>query len=98
NLIILSHNPGAIKLMDDIILQCTRENIEQRKNRFFVKGDPGAILMIEFACETEQELLKKAEALEKALRDAGLGYHFPLITGPANIKKVWALPTAGLGL
>lgn len=98
NLIALRHNPGAIELMDDIILQCTKENIEQRKNRFFVKGEPGAILMIEFACETEQELFEKAEALEKDLTDAGLGYHFPLVTGPANIKKVWALRTAGLGL
>lgn len=98
NLIALNHNPGAIELMDDIILQCTKENIEQRKNRFFVQGDPGAILMIEFACETEQELSDKAHALEKDLRNAGLGYYFPLVTGPANIKKVWALRTAGLGL
>ena len=98
NLVVLKHNPGAIELMDDIILQCTKENIEQRKNRFFVKGDPGAILMIEFTCETEQELLDKAAAVEKDLRAAGLGYHFPLVTGAANIKNVWALRTAGLGL
>ncbi len=98
NLVALNHNPGAIELMDDIILQCTKENIEQRKNRFFVKGDPGAILMIEFACETEKELLEKAEAVERDLQVAGLGYYFPLVTGAANIKKVWALRTAGLGL
>lgn len=98
NLIALKHSPGAIELMDDIILQCTKENIEQRKNRFFVKGDPGAMLMIEFACETEEELFAKAAALEKDLRAAKLGYHFPLITGADNIKRVWALRTAGLGL
>ncbi len=98
NLIALKHNPGAIELMDDIILQCTKENIEQNKNRFFVKGDPGAMLMIEFACETEEELLAKAAALEKDLRAAKLGYHFPLVTGAGNIKRVWALRTAGLGL
>ncbi len=98
NLIALKHNPGAIELMDDIILQCTKENIEQNKNRFFVKGDPGAMLMIEFACETEEELSMKAAALEKELREVGLGYHFPLITGDENIKRVWSLRTAGLGL
>lgn len=98
NLIALKHGPGAIELMDDIILQCTKENIEQRKNRFFVKGEPGALLMIEFACETEEELKAKAAALENDLRTAGLGYHYPLVTGAANIKKVWALRTAGLGL
>ena len=98
NLVALKHGPAAIELMDDIILQCTKENIEQNKNRFFVKGDPGAILMIEFACETEQMLLEKATALEKDLSAAGLGYHFPLVTGAENIKRVWALRTAGLGL
>ena len=80
--------------MDDIILQCTKENIEQNKNRFFVKGDPGAMLMIEFACETEAELRQKATALGKELRAARLGYHYPLITGDENIKlsliHIWA--------
>ena len=98
NLIALKYHPGAIELMDDIIMNCTRENIEQRKNRFFVQGDPKAMLMIEFAFETEEELLKTAANLEKELRAAGIGYHFPLIQGPENIKKVWALRTAGLGL
>lgn len=98
NLIALKHKPEAIELMDDIVMQCTKENIEQKKNRFFIQGDPGAMLMIEFACETEEELLRKSSALEKDLRDAGLGYHFPLVTGADQIKRVWALRTAGLGL
>lgn len=98
NLIALKHRPGAVELMDDIIMNCTKENIEQRKNRFFIQGDPKAMLMIEFACETEQELLQVAAALERDFREAKLGYHFPLVQGAENIKKVWALRTAGLGL
>ncbi len=98
NLVALRHKPSAIELMDDTIMQCTKQNIEQNKNRFFVKGDPGALLMIEFAYETEKELMATAEALEKDFREAGLGYHFPLVTGADKIKRVWALRTAGLGL
>ncbi len=98
NLIVLKHQPDAIELMDDIIMQCTRENIEQNKNRFFIQGDPGAMLMIEFSCLTAEALKSKAAAVEKELREAGLGYHFPLITGNDKIKRVWALRTAGLGL
>ncbi|WP_163714358.1 FAD-binding and (Fe-S)-binding domain-containing protein [Mangrovibacterium lignilyticum] len=98
NLIALTHKPTAIELMDDIIMNCTKENIEQRKNRFFISGDPAAMLMIEFACETLEELLQTAANLEADLRIAGLGYHFPLVQGEENIKKVWALRTAGLGL
>ena len=98
NLIALKHKPGAVELMDDIIMNCTRENIEQNKNRFFVEGEPAAILMIEFACETEEELRQKAADLERDMRAAGLGYAFPLVTGADNIKRVWTLRTAGLGL
>lgn len=98
NLIALKHSPSAIELMDDTVMQASKVNIEQRKNRWFVKGDPGAMLMIEFAFETEKELTEKAAALEKDFRDAGLGYHFPLVTGADKIKRVWALRTAGLGL
>jgi FAD/FMN-containing dehydrogenase len=98
NLIALKHKPGAVELMDDIIMNCTKENIEQNKNRFFVQGEPAAILMIEFACETEEELRAKAANLERDMREAGLGYAFPLVTGTDNIKRVWTLRTAGLGL
>ncbi len=98
NLIALKHKPTAIELMDDAVMQAAKQNIEQRKNRFFVKGDPGALLMIEFSFETQEELESTAAKLEKDLRKAGLGYHYPLVTGADKIKQVWALRTAGLGL
>ncbi|WP_346860988.1 FAD-linked oxidase C-terminal domain-containing protein [uncultured Draconibacterium sp.] len=98
NLIALKHKPTAIELMDDPVMQAAKQNIEQNKNRFFVQGDPAAMLMIEFSFETEKELGDTAAALEKDFRDAGLGYHFPLVTGADKIKRVWALRTAGLGL
>ncbi|MEL7586581.1 MAG: FAD-linked oxidase C-terminal domain-containing protein [Prolixibacteraceae bacterium] len=98
NLIALKYLPGAIELMDDIIMDCTKENIDQRKNRFFIQGEPKAMLMIEFARETEEELLATVAAMKEELLSNGLGYHFPLVRGPENINKVWALRTAGLGL
>ncbi len=98
NLIALKYKPTAIELMDDPVMQAAKQNIEQNKNRFFVKGDPGAMLMIELSFETEKELNDTAAALETELRNAGLGYHYPLVTGADKIKQVWALRTAGLGL
>nr|WP_319569985.1 FAD-linked oxidase C-terminal domain-containing protein [uncultured Draconibacterium sp.] len=98
NLVALKYKPTAIELMDDPVMQAAKQNIEQAKNRFFVKGDPGAMLMIEFSFETEKELTATAAALEKELKEAGLGYHYPLVTGADKIKRVWSLRTAGLGL
>jgi FAD/FMN-containing dehydrogenase/Fe-S oxidoreductase len=97
NLVALKHAPGAVELMDKYILDCTKDNITQSRNRFFIKGDPGAILIIEFAGDKEEDLVKIAEALENDLKEAGLGYHYPLITG-TDISRVWALRKAGLGV
>ena len=97
NLICLKYHPGAIELIDEVILKCTLDSIEQRKNRFFVEGEPGAILVVEWARESPDEISALHQALETELREAGLGYHFPLVTGE-DTKKVWALRKAGLGL
>ena len=97
NLICLKYHPGAIELIDEVILKCTLDSIEQRKNRFFVEGEPGAILVVEWARESPDEISALHQALETELREAGLGYHVPLVTGE-DTKKVWALRKAGLGL
>lgn len=97
NLVALKYNPGAIELIDDIILNCTKNNIEQRKNRFFVEGEPGAIILVEFARESREEIQKLKDAMEQEMRGANLGYAFPLVSGP-DINKVWALRKAALGL
>ncbi|QCK14325.1 FAD-binding and (Fe-S)-binding domain-containing protein [Mangrovivirga cuniculi] len=97
NLIGLKFNPSASELMDDKILERTKGNIEQRKNRFFVQGNPEAILIIELKKNSEEELKKATEELIEALKAEGLGYHYPIVWGE-DTKKVWTLRKAGLGL
>lgn len=97
NLIAMEFKPSASELIDHYILECTKDNIEQSKNRFFVQGDPGAILVIEFARNTREEIIEIAKKVEDKMRAAGLGYHFPLLFG-LDTKKIWTLRKAGLGL
>ena len=97
NLIALKYNPSASELIDHYILECTKDNIEQSRNRFFVQGDPGAILVIEFARSTKEEIIEIAKQVEADMRAEGLGYHFPLLSGE-DTKRIWTLRKAGLGL
>lgn len=97
NVIAMRHNPSASELIDHYILDCTKDNREQSQNRFFVKGEPGAILVVEFRGDHRDEVKAKAARLEAELRAAGLGIYFPLLFG-ADSKKVWSLRKAGLGL
>jgi FAD/FMN-containing dehydrogenase/Fe-S oxidoreductase len=97
NLIALKYKPRASELIDHYILECTKENVEQRKNRFFVQGDPGAILVIEYEGKDKEEITTIAKKVETDMRKEKLGYHFPLLFGN-DTKKIWTLRKAGLGL
>ncbi len=97
NLIALRHNPSASELIDKHILDCTKRNIEQSKNRFFVEGDPGAILVIEIRREDRADIEATMKQMEAEMREAGLGYAFPVLWGEDG-NKVWELRRAGQGV
>ncbi|PSJ72143.1 FAD-binding oxidoreductase [Sphingobacteriales bacterium UPWRP_1] len=96
-LLAMQHQPRAVELMDKIVLDCTKDNLEQQKNRFFVEADPAAILIIEFAAHTKQESAQQAQQLIDAMKAQGYGYAFPMVFAP-HINKVWKLREAGLGV
>jgi FAD/FMN-containing dehydrogenase/Fe-S oxidoreductase len=97
NLVALEFPVSASELMDHYVLECTKNNSEQKQNRFFVEGDPAAILVVEIARNSLGEVNEVAQKMISRLREENLGYHFPLVTGP-DTAKIWALRKAGLGL
>ncbi|OJJ20620.1 FAD-binding oxidoreductase [marine bacterium AO1-C] len=97
NVMALQYGPSASELMDHYILECTKANKEHRQNRFFVQGDPQAILVVEFNKDTREEIQAIAAQMQEAMQAQGLGYHFPIVYGD-DTRKVWSLRKAGLGL
>ncbi|MDG1850231.1 MAG: FAD-linked oxidase C-terminal domain-containing protein [Flavobacteriales bacterium] len=97
NLEALKFKPTACELIDHYILECTKENREQQQNRFFVQGEPKAILVVEFLEENEAKLDDAISNCLTHFKQLNLGQHFPVVKG-ADIEKVWNLRKAGLGL
>lgn len=97
NLIALKHNPDSVELIDDTIIELSKENTEQSKNRFFIKGNPGAILVVEFIRTSKENILQASNEMISEMKSKNFGYHFPIIWGN-DIAKVWAVRKAGLGL
>ncbi len=97
NLVALKHDVLASELMDQFILECTANSKMYAPYRFFVQGEPGAILAVDISRDTKEEVQQVYEAMVADFKEAGLGYHFPLIEG-ADCGKVWSLRKAGLGL
>lgn len=97
NLLVLKHQPSAVELMDHYVFEATKRNIGQTENRFFIEGDPQAILVAELTRVSEEKVTADAKALIADLKNHGLGYSYPVVGGD-DIKKVWNLRKAGLGL
>ena len=93
----MKHQPTMCEMMDDLILQLTKDNIEQQKNRFFIDGNPEGMLMVEFRGQTLAEAEAKADAMIAEMKTNGEGYAFPKVYGK-DTAKVWALRSAGLGI
>lgn len=89
---------AAVELIDDIIIDATKLNIEQSRNRFFIVGEPKAVLMIQFEGDDLADLHERAQLLVKQLRDKNLGYDYKVLTDSDEMNRVWDLRKAGLGL
>jgi len=91
------HEPYAVELMDDQVMDCTKGHIQFEQYRFFIKNDPKAILAIELAADTDAELDKLVDKLVNDLKTNEKTTDFSVVKGD-EIKSVWALRKAGLGL
>jgi FAD/FMN-containing dehydrogenase/Fe-S oxidoreductase len=94
----MKHHLYTCEMMDDTILNCTKTNREQAKNRFFIQGDPKAVIMLEVASHHSMEdAERQADALIADLEKNNFGYALPKIYG-SDIDKINDLRKAGLGL
>lgn len=93
----MKHNLYMCELMDKTILDCTKNNREQLKNRFFIQGDPKAILMLEISTKSKEFSEEAADKLIKDLQSQNYGYAYPKLIDE-DINKAIELRKAGLGL
>ena len=97
-MVAMKHHLYTCEMMDDTILDCTKTNREQAKNRFFIVGEPKAVMMFEVGSyESMEDAEKQADALVADLEKNNFGYALPKIYG-SDIDKINELRKAGLGL
>jgi len=94
---VMRHNLHTCEMMDKVILDCTKNNREQLKNRFFVEGDPAALLMLELKADDEIDLEEQLKELLATIESSGLSYANPVLKGN-QIDQALELRKAGLGL
>jgi FAD/FMN-containing dehydrogenase/Fe-S oxidoreductase len=95
---VLAHRPAAVEVVDRYVLDSTRLNPEASRLRDFLRGDPGAILVIELYGDEAGELPPRLDALEADLRAASSSTHLLRATEPAAQARIWKLREMALGL
>ena len=94
---LMKHPLQLCEMMDKVILDCTKNNRAQLANRFFVEGDPEALLMLQVSAHTEANLKKIIAEVLETVKISGLSYAQPILYGE-TIAKAITLRKAGLGL
>ena len=98
NIEILQTDPASVELTDKLLLDLTKESIEHAPRRRFLRGDPEAILFVEYYAESTEDLERKMDVLEDRMRLKGLGYANVRAISTADQANMWAVRKAGLGL
>lgn len=94
---LMANSLHTCEMMDKVILDCTKNNRTQLANRFFVEGDPEALLMLEVKSDTEEDLARQLEKLLQTVKASGLSYASPILKD-GDVNKAIELRKAGLGL
>ncbi|MCF6350778.1 MAG: FAD-binding protein [Flavobacteriaceae bacterium] len=93
----MKHNLFMCELMDKTILDCTKNNRAQIKNRFFIYGDPKAILMLEVKASSVKKVESLANDLILDLEKNKFGYAHIKVKDK-DVDSVINLRKAGLGV
>ena len=91
--------PTAVELVDRTMIELARGNAAFKPivNRF-LKGDPDAILLVEFAGDDKGEQLAKLAQLVELMADLGFPGGVVEIADAALQKDVWDVRKAGLNI
>ncbi len=95
---LLQLKPAAVELVDKFILDQTRGNPAMERRRWFLEGDPAAVLAVEFYADNADALDRRLREVAADLRARKIGYAWPVITDPARQADVWDVRKAGTGL
>ena len=96
---IVGLDPDAVELVDRTMIGLAREIPAYRATvDRFIRGEPDAILLVEFAGEQRDEQMRKLARLVELMGDLGLPGSVVEVTDAALQKEIWEVRKAGLNI
>ena len=94
----LKFDAASIELIDDTIIQRCRESVGYDDLADFVRGEAGALLMVEVYAEDPDELRAHLAWIERDMVGRGIAYDCVTTTDTREQARMWRMREAGLGL
>ncbi|MCC6753421.1 MAG: FAD-binding protein [Saprospiraceae bacterium] len=88
----------AVELLDRMLIEKSRENLETQRYCHFIQGEPVALQVVEFNGETRADAEAQAHALARKLEAKGIGFAWPVYSETSDIEAVFTVRKKGLGL
>ena len=95
---IVEHQPSAIELMDEFILDQARTSPDFAGRLDFLDRDAAVVMVVEFYGENEAEVHSKIECLQAHLERRQIGFGYIAVTDPAEQQSIWQVRKQALGL
>ncbi|MEO0586185.1 MAG: FAD-linked oxidase C-terminal domain-containing protein [Planctomycetota bacterium] len=94
----LEFGPSTVELLDRDVISEARVNPATAHMTTFLTDDPEAVQIVEFFGDTPQDAENKAKAFADAMRDAGIGFAWPVFADAKGQSNIWSTRKLGLGL
>lgn len=95
----LSHDPMALEVIDDKIINMARHSPSMKDKLSWLTGTPQAIFIAEFDGETPKEVSDKLQRFANDMQNQQIGEGEALcLQDPVAIANIWEVRKSGLGL
>jgi FAD/FMN-containing dehydrogenase/Fe-S oxidoreductase len=92
-------NPVAVELVDRTMIELSREIAAFAPIMAkYVRGEPGSLLLVEFAGDDPAPLGERLDALDETMASLGFPRAVVKLTDPAQQAEMWEVRAAGLNI
>jgi FAD/FMN-containing dehydrogenase/Fe-S oxidoreductase len=92
-------NPVAVELVDRTMIELSREIAAFAPIMAkYVRGEPGSLLLVEFAGDDPAPLAERLDALDDTMAALGFPHAVVKLTDPAQQAEMWEVRAAGLNI
>ena len=96
---IVALDPAAVELIDRTVIELARENDEfNAAMARFMRGDPAALLIVEFAGDDRDKQLQRLDSLEEVMGDLGYSDSVVRAEEPGLQSAIWSVRKAALNI